>query len=83
MREKQQERRPLNRTHESISQESETDVGTSDIRNGPKKKRKLGNVTEKKYACPQEGCDKSYSRAEHLYRHQLNRRPYLTGLPEL
>lgn len=83
MREKQQERRSLNRTHESISHESGTDVGTSDIRNGSKKKIKLGNATEKKYACPQEGCDKSYSRAEHLYRHQLNRRPYLSGFAEL
>ena len=30
---------------------------------------------DKKYTCPQSGCGKSYSRAEHLYRHQLNREP--------
>lgn len=43
----------------------------------PKKKRKVIKATDKKYECPQEGCGKSYSRAEHLYRHQLNRRSYL------
>jgi hypothetical protein len=29
---------------------------------------------DKKFPCPHEGCGKSYSRAEHLYRHQLNRK---------
>jgi len=28
---------------------------------------------EKNFPCPHGGCGKSYSRAEHLYRHQLNR----------
>lgn len=36
-----------------------------------KRPRKIG--PEKKFECKYEGCGKSYSRAEHLYRHQLNR----------
>lgn len=39
----------------------------------PKKKRRVIKITDKKYECPQPDCGKSYSRAEHLYRHQLNR----------
>lgn len=39
----------------------------------PKKKRRMIKLPDKKYECPQPDCGKSYSRAEHLYRHQLNR----------
>jgi hypothetical protein len=39
----------------------------------PKKKRKIIKNSDKKYQCPQPDCGKAYSRAEHLYRHQLNR----------
>lgn len=39
----------------------------------PRKKRKIIQKGDKKYHCPNEECGKSYSRAEHLYRHQLNR----------
>ena len=41
----------------------------------PSKKRRRGAKanSEKKFECKHEGCNKSYSRAEHLYRHQLNR----------
>lgn len=45
----------------------------------PKKKRRVIKTTDKKYECPQPDCGKSYSRAEHLYRHQLNR-PYYTRI---
>lgn len=38
-----------------------------------KKRRRSRKGLDKKFECPQEGCGKSYSRAEHLYRHQLNR----------
>ncbi len=40
------------------------------------KKRRRGAKanSDKKFECKQEGCGKSYSRAEHLYRHQLNRK---------
>lgn len=43
--------------------------------NKPKKKRRIIKTTDKKYECPTKGCGKSYSRAEHLYRHQLNHTP--------
>lgn len=40
----------------------------------PKKKRKVVKLNpDKKFECKHEGCGKAYSRAEHLYRHQLNR----------
>ena len=38
-----------------------------------KRKRALKPNLDKKFECKHEGCGKSYSRAEHLYRHQLNR----------
>ncbi|KAI7119968.1 hypothetical protein KC324_g18539 [Hortaea werneckii] len=41
----------------------------------PKKKRKVIKNGDKKYHCPHEDCGKAYSRAEHLYRHQLNHTP--------
>jgi uncharacterized Zn-finger protein len=41
----------------------------------PKKRRRVIKPnSEKKFDCKHEGCGKSYSRAEHLYRHQLNRK---------
>jgi hypothetical protein len=36
------------------------------------KKRKL-SVEKRRYHCTFPGCSRDYSRAEHLYRHQLNR----------
>ena len=44
----------------------------------PKKKRRVAKPNpDKKFECKHEGCGKSYSRAEHLYRHQLNRESLL------
>jgi hypothetical protein len=41
----------------------------------PKKRRRVAKPNpDKKFECKHEGCGKSYSRAEHLYRHQLNRK---------
>ncbi|EKD19783.1 uncharacterized protein L3040_001872 [Drepanopeziza brunnea f. sp. 'multigermtubi'] len=43
---------------------------------GPTRKRRRSRKgLDKKFECPQDGCGKSYSRAEHLYRHQLNHTP--------
>ncbi|GAP87265.2 putative C2H2 finger domain-containing protein [Rosellinia necatrix] len=43
---------------------------------GPvKKRRRSRKGLDKKFECPTEGCGKSYSRAEHLHRHQLNHTP--------
>ncbi|KIW63851.1 hypothetical protein PV04_08823 [Phialophora macrospora] len=42
----------------------------------PKKRRRVVKPNpDKKFECKHEGCGKSYSRAEHLYRHQLNHTP--------
>ncbi len=41
----------------------------------PSKRRKKAKANaDKKYECKHEDCGKTYSRAEHLYRHQLNRK---------
>lgn len=43
---------------------------------GPARKRRRSRKgLDKKFECSEEGCGKSYSRAEHLYRHQLNHAP--------
>lgn len=42
----------------------------------PKKRRRTAKPNaDKKFECKHDGCGKSYSRAEHLYRHQLNHTP--------
>ena len=42
---------------------------------GPSRKRRRSRkALDKKFPCPWAECGKSYSRAEHLYRHQLNRK---------
>ena len=38
-----------------------------------RKRRRSRKGLEKKFDCKHDGCGKSYSRAEHLYRHELNR----------
>ena len=38
-----------------------------------RKRKRSRKGLEKNFPCPHQGCGKSYSRAEHLYRHQLNR----------
>jgi len=57
--------------HEDVDAEHEADdLGDSK----PRKKRRMVKTSDKKYECPEKDCGKMYSRAEHLYRHQLNRR---------
>ncbi|EFQ27651.1 uncharacterized protein GLRG_02795 [Colletotrichum graminicola M1.001] len=61
-------------------------AGSSNSDGGPARKRRRSRKgLDKKFECPQEGCGKSYSRAEHLYRHQLNHTPkqiYACDFPE-
>ena len=67
-----------------VDEESGDDIdeNASKLGNGQHRKRKRSRKgLDKKYHCPHEGCGKSYSRAEHLYRHQLNRQ--FTGLHHL
>ncbi|KAF2276820.1 uncharacterized protein EI97DRAFT_397751 [Westerdykella ornata] len=56
-----------------------------DANRGTRKRRRSRKGLDKKFECPHEGCGKSYSRAEHLYRHQLNHNPkqiYHCDFPE-
>ncbi|KAH7120951.1 fungal-specific transcription factor domain-containing protein [Dendryphion nanum] len=56
-----------------------------DATGSSRKRRRSRKGLDKKFECPQEGCGKSYSRAEHLYRHQLNHSPkqiYHCDFPE-
>lgn len=59
--------------------EGDVDLKNGDLSNsdgGPARKRRRSRKgLDKKFECPHEGCGKSYSRAEHLYRHQLNHNP--------
>ncbi|KAL9107212.1 MAG: hypothetical protein Q9227_007836 [Pyrenula ochraceoflavens] len=67
-----EEEKPLEEKSDNPS--SEEDQNTP---KGSSKKRKRNSKVnpEKKFDCKHEGCGKSYSRAEHLYRHQLNHSP--------
>ncbi|KAF2844597.1 hypothetical protein T440DRAFT_315597 [Plenodomus tracheiphilus IPT5] len=49
--------------------------GDGDGHGSSRKRRRSRKGLDKKFECPHEGCGKSYSRAEHLYRHQLNHNP--------
>lgn len=72
-----QERQPAQEQEPSPpSSHSPSDEVQSPIKpDGSPKKRKRTRkaATGKKFECKHKGCGKSYSRAEHLYRHQLNR----------
>ena len=50
--------------------ENEQNPSTDDK---PRKRKRSRKGLDKNFPCPSPGCGKSYSRAEHLYRHQLNR----------
>jgi uncharacterized Zn-finger protein len=71
----QDEARGRRRTREVDNADDDEQGGDQD--NGgvgnSKKRRRSRKGLDKKFECPHEGCGKSYSRAEHLYRHQLNR----------
>ncbi|EGE08202.1 zinc finger protein zas1 [Trichophyton equinum CBS 127.97] len=74
-----QERQPAQEQEPSPpSSHSPSDEVQSPIKpDGSPKKRKRTRkaATGKKFECKHKGCGKSYSRAEHLYRHQLNHSP--------
>ncbi|KAH6687995.1 fungal-specific transcription factor domain-containing protein [Plectosphaerella plurivora] len=60
-------------------------AGSSNSDGPARKRRRSRKALDKKFECPSEGCGKSYSRAEHLYRHQLNHTPkqiYSCDFPE-
>jgi hypothetical protein len=55
--------------------------GEGDGHGSSRKRRRSRKGLDKKFECPHEGCGKSYSRAEHLYRHQLNRESSASTMP--
>lgn len=55
--------------------EAQSSGGDAEPQDGPRKRRRSRKGLDKKFECPHEDCDKSYSRAEHLSRHQLNHTP--------
>jgi hypothetical protein len=66
--------RPQNKANETNGNTSEggdngnADDGHSSGQDGPSRKRRRSRKgLDKKFECNQEGCTKSYSRAEHLY----------------
>ncbi|OAF98673.1 uncharacterized protein CC84DRAFT_1264875 [Paraphaeosphaeria sporulosa] len=52
--------------------ENKEDVEMEDC---SRKRRRSRKGLDKKFECPHTDCGKQYSRAEHLYRHQLNHKP--------
>lgn len=52
----------------------EKEGGVDNAEGKPRKRKRSRKGFEKNFPCPHQGCGKSYSRAEHLYRHQLNRK---------
>ncbi|KAI4176755.1 MAG: hypothetical protein LQ343_000848 [Gyalolechia ehrenbergii] len=55
--------------------ESEDDREVDGTHGKPRKRKRSRKGLEKSFPCTFESCGKSYSRAEHLYRHQLNHEP--------
>lgn len=51
----------------------EKETGGDNAGGKQRKRKRSRKGLEKNFPCPHQGCGKSYSRAEHLYRHQLNR----------
>ncbi len=79
-RKQERDRSSTAKADDDSVEEKEGGRGGADAR--PRKRKRSRKGLEKNYACQHEGCGKSYSRAEHLYRHQLNRKhvPFIIGL---
>ncbi|KAG8531642.1 uncharacterized protein KY384_003273 [Bacidia gigantensis] len=72
--------RQLDRDRSSTTKEdddsgNEKQNGIDEPNGKPRKRKRSRKGLEKNFPCPHPGCGKSYSRAEHLYRHQLNHQP--------
>lgn len=67
-----EDQRGRRRTREN--EDDDDDMSVEGATGSSKKRRRSRKGLDKKFECPHEGCGKSYSRAEHLYRHQLNRK---------
>ena len=80
--------RRQDRDRSTTAKEEDDSADDKDSGNGasghgkPRKRKRSRKGLDKNFPCPHQGCGKSYSRAEHLYRHQLNRKlsiPILHG----
>lgn len=88
-RRQDRERSSTAKADEDTCDEKENGAGIS--ANGkPRKRKRSRKGLDKNFPCPHHGCGKTYSRAEHLYRHQLNRKfhfyptfLYLTAFDDL
>ncbi|KAF2019481.1 hypothetical protein BU24DRAFT_120798 [Aaosphaeria arxii CBS 175.79] len=73
------------RDRDDIDGDQNGDGADGEATGSSRKRRRSRKGLDKKFECPHEGCGKSYSRAEHLYRHQLNHNPkqiYHCDFPE-
>lgn len=62
--------------NEQVGDDDQNPGNSSNSDAGPARKRRRSRKgLDKKFGCPHKDCGKSYSRAEHLYRHQLNHAP--------
>jgi hypothetical protein len=77
----QEDSRGRRREREEADGENNGDgSGSGEMAGSSRKRRRSRKGLDKKFECPHEDCGKSYSRAEHLYRHQLNRTLHVLGL---
>ncbi|PGG99176.1 hypothetical protein AJ79_08668 [Helicocarpus griseus UAMH5409] len=65
----------LHSSHNGDGQHGNGEFAQAQNDSTKKRKRSRKGDSEKKFDCKHPGCGKSYSRAEHLYRHQLNHNP--------
>ncbi|RAL07207.1 putative C2H2 finger domain protein [Aspergillus homomorphus CBS 101889] len=63
-------------SHEDTHMPTEIDTADAALHGASRKRKRARKIqTDRKFECTFENCGKSYSRAEHLYRHQLNHTP--------
>ncbi|KAL9634232.1 MAG: hypothetical protein Q9204_003083 [Flavoplaca sp. TL-2023a] len=68
-------RRPDRESSSTAKAEDESGDDKDGILGKPRKRKRSRKGLDKNFPCKHDGCGKKYSRAEHLYRHQLNHTP--------
>lgn len=72
-RRQDRERSATAKADDDSFEENETGADTT-ASGKPRNRKRSRKGLDKSHVCPHHGCGKSYSRAEHLSRHQLNRK---------
>lgn len=67
-------RQDRERSMTAKAEDESGDAKEGETNGKPRKRKRSRKGLDKNFPCPEQGCGKSYSRAEHLYRHQLNRK---------